>query len=122
MDECFSRLLNCTNGTKSRNAPHLLVVSDLYPISDYLHLLYFPSQSLSVLASYQRKNEKSWFKLVGLSFSSKLYWVTHIISLVVTASRNIGALIISLKFFSFKFAPSFYKALSTFPLNPIIRS
>ena len=24
LHECFSRFLNCTNGTKSRNAPHLL--------------------------------------------------------------------------------------------------
>ena len=29
---CFSRFLNCTNDTKSRNTPHILYLHDLIPI------------------------------------------------------------------------------------------
>ena len=47
-----------------------------------------------------RVNEKSSFKMFGLTFSSKLDWVFCIISIVVTASKKIGALIHSMKFVS----------------------
>ena len=42
--------------------------------------------------------EKSSFKMLVLIFSSKLGWGSYIISIVKTASKNIGALIRSMKF------------------------
>ena len=43
---------------------------------------------------------KSYFKMLGLTFSSKLDWVSYIISIAKTASKKIGALIRSMKFLS----------------------
>ena len=48
--------------------------------------------------------EKSSFKMLGLTFSSKLDWGSYIISIAKTASKKIGALIRSMKFLSPKFA------------------
>ena len=44
--------------------------------------------------------EKSSFKMLGLTFSSKLDWDSYIISIAKTASKKIGALIRSMKFLS----------------------
>ena len=44
--------------------------------------------------------EKSYFKMLGLIFSSKLDWDSHSISIAKTASKKIGTLIRSLKFLS----------------------
>ena len=44
--------------------------------------------------------EKSYFKMLGLTFSSKLDWGFYIISIAKTASKKIGALIGSVKFLS----------------------
>ena len=44
--------------------------------------------------------EKSSFKMLGLTFSFKLDWVSYIISIAKTASNKIGALIRSMKFLS----------------------
>ena len=41
--------------------------------------------------------EKSSFKMLGLTFSSKLDWGSYIISIAKTASKKIGALIPSMK-------------------------
>ena len=38
--------------------------------------------------------------MLGLTFSSKLDWASHIISIAKTASQKIGALIRSMKFVS----------------------
>ena len=48
--------------------------------------------------------EKSSFKMLGLTFSSKLDWGSYIISIAKTASKNIGALIRSMKFLSLEVA------------------
>ena len=42
--------------------------------------------------------EKQYFKILGLTFSSKLDWGSHIISIAKTPSRKIGALVWSVKF------------------------
>ena len=42
--------------------------------------------------------EKSSFKMLQVTFSSKLDWGTYIISIAKTASKKIGALIHSMKF------------------------
>ena len=46
--------------------------------------------------------EKVTFKMLGLTFSSKLNWGSYIASIAKTASKKIGALICSMKFFPLK--------------------
>ena len=54
--------------------------------------------------------EKSSFKILELTFSSKLDWSSYIISIAKTASKKIGALIRSMKFLSPKVALYLYKS------------
>ena len=54
--------------------------------------------------------EKSSFKMLGLTFSSKLDWGSYIISIAKTASKKIGALICSMKFLSPEVALYFFEA------------
>ena len=54
--------------------------------------------------------EKSSFKMLGLTFSSKLDWGSYIISIAKTASKKIRALIRSMKFLSPEVALSLYKS------------
>ena len=44
--------------------------------------------------------EKSSFKMLGLTFSSKVDWGSYIIAIAKTATKKIGALIRSMKFLS----------------------
>ena len=53
--------------------------------------------------------EKSHFKMLGLTFSSKLDWGSYIVSIPKTASKKIGALIRSMKFLSPEVALYLYK-------------
>ena len=55
--------------------------------------------------------EKSFFKMLGLTFSSKLDWGSYIISVAKTASKKIGALIHSMKFVSPEVALYLYKSI-----------
>ena len=48
--------------------------------------------------------------MLALTFSSKLDWGSYIISIAKTASKKIGALICSMKFFSPEVALYFYKS------------
>ena len=54
--------------------------------------------------------EKSSFKMLRLTFPSKLDWSSYIISIAKTASKKIGALICSLKFLSPEVALYLYKS------------
>ena len=54
--------------------------------------------------------EKSYFKMLGLTFSSKLNWGSYIISIAKNASKKIGALIRSMKFLSPEVALYLYKS------------
>ena len=54
--------------------------------------------------------EKSSFKMLGLTISSKLDWGSYIISIAKTASKKIGALIHSMKFLSPEVALYLYKS------------
>ena len=54
--------------------------------------------------------EKSSFKVLGLTFSSKLDCGSYIISIAKTASKKIGALILSMKFLSSEVALYLYKS------------
>ena len=54
--------------------------------------------------------EKTSFEMLGLTFSSKLYWGAYIVSIAKTASKKIGALIRSVKFLSPEVALYLYKS------------
>ena len=54
--------------------------------------------------------EKLHFKMLGLTFSSKLDWGSYIISIAKTTSKKIGALIRSMKFLSPKGSLYLYKS------------
>ena len=54
--------------------------------------------------------EKLSFKMLGLTFSSKLEWGSYITSIAKTISKKIGALIHSVKFLSLEFALCLYKS------------
>ena len=54
--------------------------------------------------------EKSSFKMLVLTLSSKLDWGSYIISIAKTASKKIGALIRSMKFLSPEVALYLYKS------------
>ena len=54
--------------------------------------------------------EKSSFKMLGLTFSSKLDWGFYVISIAKTASKKIVALIHSMKFLSPEAALYLYKS------------
>ena len=58
--------------------------------------------------------EELSFKMLGLTFSSKFDCVSYIISIAKTASKKIGALICSMKFFS----PTFVLYLYKFTIQP----
>ena len=53
--------------------------------------------------------EKSFFKMLGLTFFSKLDWGSYITSIAKTASKKIGALIRSMKFLSLEVVLYLYK-------------
>ena len=55
--------------------------------------------------------KKSSFKMLGLTFSSKLDWGSYVVSIAKTASKKIGALICSMKFLSPEVA--LYRSKST---------
>ena len=54
--------------------------------------------------------EKSSFKMLALTFSSKLDWGSYIISFAKTASKKIGALIYSMTFLSPEVVLYLYKS------------
>ena len=54
--------------------------------------------------------EKSSFKMLHLTFSSKLDWVSYNISIAKTASKKLGTLIHSMKFLSPEVAMYLYKS------------
>ena len=54
--------------------------------------------------------EEESFKILGLTFSSKLDWSSYIISIAKTASKKIGALIHFIKFLSPEVALYLYKS------------
>ena len=54
--------------------------------------------------------KKSSFKMVGLTFSSKLDWDSNIFSIAKTPCKKIGGLICSVKFLSPEFALYLYKS------------
>ena len=68
------------------------------------------SGSIDVKMDWSVLEEKSSFKMLGLTFSSKLDWGSYIISIAKTAFKKIGALIRSMKFLSPEVALYLYKS------------
>ena len=68
------------------------------------------NSSIDVKMGESILEEKSSFKMLGLTFSSKLDWGSYIISIAKTASKKIGALICSMKFLSPEVALYLYKS------------
>ena len=66
--------------------------------------------SLDVKMDGSVLEEKSSFKMLGLTFSSKLDWGSYIISIAKTASMKIGALIHSMRFLFPEVALYLYKS------------
>ena len=62
------------------------------------------------MGQFLRKKQKASFKMLGLTFSSKLDWGPYIVSIARTASKKIGALIRSMKFLSPEVALYLYKS------------
>ena len=65
-------------------------------------------------------DEKSSFKMLGLTFSSKLDWGSYVISVVKTAFKKIGALIRSVKFSFLILSPEVTLCLSKFNIRPFM--
>ena len=55
-------------------------------------------------------DEKTSFKMLGLTFPSKFDWGSYIVSIAKTASKKIGALVRSMKFLSPEVALYLYKS------------
>ena len=55
-------------------------------------------------------DEKSYFKMLGLTFYSKLDWGSYIVSIVKLTSKKIGALIRFIRFLSPEVALYLYKS------------
>ena len=68
------------------------------------------SGSIDVKMDGSILEEKSSFKMLGLTFSSKLDWGSYIISIANTAFKKTGALIRSMKFLSPEVALYLYKS------------
>ena len=66
--------------------------------------------SIDVKMDWSVLEEKSSFKMLGLTFPSNLGCGSYIISIAKTASRKIGALICSMKFLSHEAALYLYKS------------
>ena len=66
--------------------------------------------------------ERSSFKMQGLTFSSKLDWSAYIISIAKIASKKIGALICSIKFLSPEVALYLHKSTMQYAWNTIVMS
>ena len=66
--------------------------------------------------------KKSYFIILGLTFSSKLDLGPYIISIAKTASKKIGALIRSMKFLSSKVALCLCKLQCTHAWNTVVMS
>ena len=65
-------------------------------------VLFDQSNNISIDVKMDGSNfeEKSSFKMQGLTFSSKLDWGFYIISIAKTVSKKVGVLIHSMKFLS----------------------
>ena len=73
-------------------------------------LVSFDTGAINVKMGGSVLEEKTSFKMLGLTFSSKLDWVSYIVSIAKTASKKIGALIHFMRFLSPEVAQYLYKS------------
>ena len=83
----------------------MLMEHDIYlEISGKIQLVLFDRSkntgAIDVKMDGSVLEEKTSFKMLGWTFSSKLDWGSYIVSIPKTASKKIGALIRSMKFLS----------------------
>ena len=64
--------------------------------------------------------EKSSFKMLGLTFSSKLDWGSYMISIAKSASKKFGVLICSMKFLSLEVDLYLYKSTIAHAWNTVV--
>ena len=64
--------------------------------------------------------EKSSFKLLGLTFSSKLDWGSYIISIAKTASKKIGALTCSMRLLCISINLPYAHVLNTVVMSGLV--
>ena len=115
------------NYYKSVNIKNYAIISDLQDTADWgkKWLVDFSAGKTQLVLFNQSKNtgsidvkmdgsileEKSSFKMLGLTFSSKLDWGSYIISIAKTTSKKIGALIRSMKCLSSEVALYLFKSM-----------
>ena len=75
-----------------------------------MSILFFTISLIDVKMDGSVLQEKSSFKMLGLTFSSKLDWGTYIFSITKTASKKIRAQIRSMKFLSHEVVLYHYKS------------
>ena len=80
------------------------------------------NDSIDVKIDESVLKEKSSFKIMGLTFSSKLDWGSSIISIAKTASKEIGALVRSMKFLSPEVALYLCKSTIRYVWNTFVTS
>ena len=80
------------------------------------------NDSIDVKIDESVLKEKSSFKIMGLTFSSKLDWGSSIISIAKTASKEIGALVRSMKFLSPEVALYLRKSTIRYVWNTFVTS
>ena len=73
-------------------------------------MLVFLKGAIDVKMDGSVLEEKTSFKMLGLTFSFKLDWGSYIVSIAKTASKKFGALILSMKFLSPEVALYLYKS------------
>ena len=87
-----------------------LLISMLRKLSWFCLTGLITNGSIDVKMNGSVLEEKSSFKMLVLTFSSKLDWASYAISIAKTVSKKIGALIHSMKFLSPEVALFFYKS------------
>ena len=78
------------------------------------------NDSIDVKMDRSVLEEKLFFKMLGLTFSSKLDWGSYIICIAKTASKIIGASVRSMRFLSPETATHVWNTVATSGLVPQI--
>ena len=89
----------------------LLISMEKLEKLNWFHLTRLITGAIDMKMDGSFLEKKSSFKMLGLTFSSKLEWDSYIISIAKTASKKIGALICSVKFYSHEVALYLYKSV-----------
>ena len=116
---CF--LLTCWLLLVDTSGYLAVTFSYLIATTGYFSLLLAPRFSNNSLHGSVLE-EKSSFKMLGLTFSSKLDWGSYMISIAKTASKKIGTLMCSMKFLSPEVVLYLYKSTIGRAWNTVVMS